>query len=168
MSAHATAIRGPAASAARPTAGWVVLAIEDLRLALPQRDVHQIELAADLKLSAAGEAWEAGWLLHKDGKSWPAYCFDGALRLLRPAPATRRVCVFFECTGEIRGLMCDHVWSLAADGDLDVEPVPGCMAAPRLLMTGLARYQGGVAVVTHAAALARLTSPLEPAHAESE
>src|SRR3990172_6916027 len=43
----------------RDIAGWAVLAIGAVRLALPQRDVRQIDLAADLKESAAGETADA-------------------------------------------------------------------------------------------------------------
>lgn len=171
MSTCATTVHKPAAPAARPTAGWMVLAIEDLRLALPQRDVRQIEIAAALKHSAAGDAREAGWLLRKDGKSWPAYCLDGTLRLLWSVPAARRVCMFFEGEDGMRGLLCDHVWSLAADGDLGVEPAPGCMAVPHSPVVGFARFQSGVALVTNAAALASYldtASQLERVHVKFE
>ena len=149
MNTRATAIREPAA---RPAAGWMVLAFEDLRLALPQRDVRLIEIAANLK--SADEARVAGWLPRKDGKSWPVHCLDGQLHLLSPTPATRRVCVFFEGEVGMRGLLCDRMWSLAADGDLGVEPAPGCMIVPRSPVVGFARFQSGVAVVANVAALA--------------
>lgn len=171
MSARATAVHEPAAPVARSAAGWMVLAIEDLRLALPQRDVRQIEIAAALRHSTAGDAREAGRLLHKDGKSWPAYCLDGTLHLLWPVPSARRVCVFFESEDGMRGLLCDHVWSLAADGDLGVEPAPGCMAVPHSPVAGFARFQGGVAVVTNATALASYlyaASQLEHVHVKFE
>ncbi len=154
MNSRATAIHNPAAPAARPAAGWMVLAIENLRMALPQRDVRQIEIAADLELSVAGEAREAGWLLREDGKYWPAYCLDGTLRLLWPVPASRRVCVLINDKDGMCGLLCDRVWSFAADGDLGVEPAPGCMAAPRSPIVGYARFQSGIAVVTNAIDLA--------------
>jgi hypothetical protein len=54
MSALATAVRD-AAPQARPIAGWMVLAIDGLRLALPQRDVRLIELLADLAPPTAGD-----------------------------------------------------------------------------------------------------------------
>jgi hypothetical protein len=54
MSALATAVRD-AAPQARPIAGWMVLAIDGLRLALPQRDVRLIELLADLAPATAGD-----------------------------------------------------------------------------------------------------------------
>jgi hypothetical protein len=134
-------------------AGWAVLAIGAVRLALRQRDVRQIDLVADLKLSAAGEGPEVGWLIRKSGASWPAYCLDEALALERPAPADRHLCVFFGAD-EVRGILCNQVWSLAADGDLVAEPLPGCMSGPRSPATGLARFEDGVALVTDAPALA--------------
>jgi len=77
----------PAPSASSTTAGWMVLALGDQQLALAQRDVRLIGLVSDLKLSAAGESPEVGWLQQKNGSSWPVYCFDEALQILNPAPA---------------------------------------------------------------------------------
>lgn len=148
MSAPAAAVREAVVSAAaRAAAGWMVLAIDHLRLALPQRDVRLIELVADLKSSAAGEAHEIGWLLREDGASWPVYCLDGALRLQRPAPDARRVCVFIETGSAVTGIACDHVWSLATDAELAVEPVPGCMTGTPSPISGFARYRDGVAMI---------------------
>jgi hypothetical protein len=138
--AHAT----PAAST---TAGWMVLALGDLRLAFPQRDIRLIGLATDLKLSAAGESPEVGWLLRKSGNSWPVYCFDEALNLQRPAPEGRHICVFFEAGGEMFGILSDRVWSLAADSDLAVEPLPACMTGLTSPVIGVARYQESVVAV---------------------
>lgn len=135
-------------------AGWVVLAIGALRLALPQRDVHQIEPVADLKESGAGEGLEVGWFLNDGAPSWPAYGLDEQLRLERPSAPERRLCVFTGARDEVRGIVCNRVWSLAADADLATEPVPGCMVGPRSPATGLAQFEGGVALVTDAAALA--------------
>jgi hypothetical protein len=146
------ALKFDPASAAVPVEGWLVLAIEELRLALPQSEALQIELATDLKVTDA-EGQEAGWLPRRTGKSWPAYCLDSALRVQRPAPAGRRLCVFLGTQDDTRGILCDRVWPLAADADLRAEPPPGCMNGPRSPATGLARFQDGVAVVTSAAAL---------------
>jgi hypothetical protein len=144
--------------------GWVVLAIGALRLALPQRDVRQIEPAADLKESAAGEGLEVGWFLRDGTRSWPAYGLDEQLRLERPAAPARRLCVFTATDDEVRGIVCNRVWSLAADADLGVEPVPGCMIGPRSPATGLARFDDGVALVSDGAALAAyLAFLMEPA-----
>jgi hypothetical protein len=140
------------ASAAVPVEGWLVLAIEELRLALPQSEALQIELAYDLKGADEGGP-EVGWLSRRTGKSWPAYCLDSALRVQRPAPAGRRLCVFFETQDDTRGILCDRVWPLAADADLRAEPPPGCMNGPRSPVISLARFQDGVAVVTSSAAL---------------
>ena len=147
----------PAPRFAPPTAaiaGWVVLAIGALRLALPQRDVRQIEPAADLKESAAGEQLEIGWFLRDGARSWPAYGLDEQLHLERPAAPGRRLCVFTGARDEVRGIVCNRVWSLAADADLGVEPVPRCMIGPRSPATGLAQFEGGAALVTNGTALA--------------
>jgi hypothetical protein len=133
-------------------AGWLVLAIGDLRLALPQGEARQIELASDLD-AQDGDRPEAGWLPRRTGAPWPAYNLDAALRAQRPAPAGRRLCVFFGTHEDVRGVLCDRVWPLAADADLQGEPMPGCMTGPLSPAAGLARFQGGVTLVTSAAAL---------------
>ncbi len=158
MSAPAAAAREEPSAAAVRAAGWVVLSIDGLRLALPQRDVRLIQLVADLKLSAAGEGHEVGWLLREAGDSWPAYCLDGALRLQRPAPDARRVCVFCEAEGAVLGIVCDRLWSLATDAELAVEPVPGCMTGAPTPVVGFARYQEGIAIVLGTTALVRYLS----------
>jgi len=141
-------------AAATVTAGWMVLALGDQQLAIPQRDVRLIGLAADLKLSAAGEALEVGWLLQKSGNSWPVYCFNEALQILRPAPPDRHVCVFFEAGGEILGILSDRVWSLAADTDMAVQPLPACMTGLPSPVVGVSYYQQKVVAVLGATEIA--------------
>jgi hypothetical protein len=142
-------------------AGWLVLAIGELRLALPQGDARQIELASDLDLQD-GDGGEVGWLLGRGEARWPAYNLDAGLRVQRPAAAERRLCVFFGAREDTRGLLCDRVWSLASDDDLHHAPLPGCMTGPLSPASGIARFQDGVAVVTSAGALgAYLNSVLD-------
>jgi hypothetical protein len=133
-------------------AGWLVLAIGELRLALPQSEARQIELATDLD-ARDDEGLEAGWLRRRSGHSWPAYNFDAALRLQRYVPAGRRLCVFFGTREDARGILCDRVWPLESDADLRCEPLPGCMTGSLSPAAGLARFGDGVAVTTSAQAL---------------
>src|SRR5262245_41655543 len=144
------------------TAGWLVMSIGQLRLALPQREAFQIELAADLETSAL-QGQEVGRFRRRTGEPWAAYSLDPDLRVERPAPAERHLCVFFGTRQAARGILCSRVSSLAADGDLRVEPQPGCMAGPRSPAIGLARLEDGVAVVTSAAALDAYLDYLEEA-----
>jgi hypothetical protein len=145
-------LKADPARAAVPVEGWLVLAIGELRLALPQSEALQIELASDLEEADPG-APQLGWRARRTGGPWPAYCLDPALRLQRPAPPERHLCVFFGTQDDARGILCDRVWPLAADADLRAEPLPGCMSGSRSPATGLARFQDGVVVVTSAAAL---------------
>ncbi len=145
-----------------------MLAIGAVRLALPQRDARQIELASDLKESAAGEEREIGWFIRKNGPSWPAYSLDESLRLERPASAGRKLCVFLD-VGEdaARGMLCNRVWSLAADADLGIEAVPRCMTGVRSPAVGLAQFDGTAALVTDRTTLiSYLDFLLEVGHGE--
>ena len=149
--------------------GWTVLAIDELLLALPQRDVHQFELASDLEAPAANLAQAAGQFIAGRNTSWPVYSLDGSLQLQRAVPEARRICVFFETEGQTTGLMCDRVWSLAEDADLVVEPMPGCVKGPPSPATGLAQFQDRIAMVTNRAALSfYLAHLLEQTHVECD
>jgi hypothetical protein len=161
MTTPARAARAPLAAVPAPAAGWLVLAIDDLRLALPQQDVRLIGLAADLKPSAGGEGPETGWLLHEDGDSWPAYSLSGGLHLQRPAPAARRVCVFFETAQAVIGLVCDKLTSLATDTELRVQSLPGCMTGLPTPIRHVARHEDGIVAVTSAADLAGYLAGLQ-------
>lgn len=144
-------------------AGWAVLAVGTLRLALPQRDVRQIDLVGDLQAPAAGGGPEIGRRIRDGGRPWPAYCLDAHLRLQLPAPAQRRICVFFGLEDGVRGILCDRVWSLAADADLVIEPLPGCFEGARSPATGLARFEQHVVLVTDGGALAAYLVEFEEA-----
>lgn len=141
----------PAVTAAT---GWLLLDIEDRRLALPQRDVRQIELAVDLEPATASGSLEAGWFVRRDGDSWPAYSLDAALQLQQPAPTGQKVCVFVEAAGQHFGLLCNRVSPVHAGDDLKVEPVPGCIVRAHSPIVGFARVGSGLTVVTHGDALA--------------
>ena len=140
--------------AATPATGWLLLELDDRRLALPQRDVRQIVLAVDLKPAMASDSREAGWFVSRHGDTWPAYSLDAALQLQQPAPAGQKVCVFVEATGQRFGLLCNRVSPLHADDDLNVETVPGCLARTHSPIVGFARVGSGLAVVIHGDALA--------------
>jgi hypothetical protein len=160
------AARHPALRDTRPSlgiAGWAVLAVGTVRLALPQRDVRQINLVGDLEMPAAGDGLEVGWRIRDDGRSWPAYSLDTRLRLESPAPAQRRLCVFFGPGDDVRGVLCDRVWSLAADGDLVIEPLPGCFAGARSPAIGLAQFEKQVALVTDCGALTAYLAEIQEA-----
>jgi len=149
--------------------GWAVLAIGELWLALPQRDVRQFELASELEAPEASLAQAAGQFMARSDKSWPAYSLDGSLQLQRAVPEARRICVFFETEGQTRGLLCDRVWSLADYTDLIVEPMPGCIKGPPSPATGLAQFRGQIAIVTNRGALsAYLAYLLVQDHVECE
>ncbi len=147
--------------------GWAVLALDELRLALPQRDVRQFELAADLEAPKDNLPQASGQLTAGRGELWPVYRLDSSLQLTRAADGSRSLCVFFQADGPTRGLLCDRVWSLSEDADLVVEPMPGCLKGPPSPATGLARFQDRIAMVTNRVALSHyLAQLLGEAHAE--
>lgn len=149
--------------------GWLLLAIDGLRLALPQREIRLIALAGSLTTPAHHDTPEIGMLVREDGTPWPVYALDGALALEGRDSNTRRHCVFFESGGVVLGLLCDRLWSLAADARLLPEPVPGCLRVRRSPITGFARHRDGLVAVTGAADLASyLDFLMESRHGSDE
>ncbi len=147
--------------------GWAVLAIDQLRLALPQRDLLQFELASDLEAPGADLVPATGRFMAGGDESWPVYGLDESLQLQRAELGARSLCVFFEAEGQTRGLLCDRVWSLAEDAALVVEPVPGCIQGPPSPTTGLAQFQGRIAMVTDRTAISAYLAYLqEQTHVE--
>ncbi len=167
MTSAATSVRADAAP--ESIAGWAVLAIDELWLALPQRDVRQFQLASDLETAGTDMAKAVGQLVASNGESWPAYNLDGSLKLQQAVPEARGVCIFFEREGRTFGLLCDRVWPLEGDTDLTVDPMPGCIKSRSSPITGLTQFQNRIAMVTNGAALSSyLAYLLEQDHVERE
>jgi len=129
------------------SAGWLVLAIDDLRLALPQTDVRQVTLASDLEGVEGDESRGLRRLKRPRGKPWLACHLDHNLRPER-SPGARRLCVFFGASDGVLGLLCTHTWLLAAASDLRVEPVPRCLIEGPTPIIGMAFFQEAMAVVS--------------------
>jgi hypothetical protein len=144
----------PDSPAVHVAAGWLVMAIDNLRVVLPQKEVREIGLVADLTPPETSDDPEIGYAASESGDAWPAYSLSGALDPQTEVPPSRRFCVFFWHAGVTLGLACDRIWSLANDSELQVEPLRACMRGLRTPITGIARYNDELATVTDAAALA--------------
>lgn len=130
-------------------AGWAVLSVDQLRLALPQRDMVSLELAGTLS-NDTRQPPQAGRLVLENGE-WPAYALDAAL-LPQPG-AARRLCVFFRARADVLGVLCDALVLLPADSDLVAETLPGCMISVHSPVLGYALRDARVIAVTSAQAL---------------
>lgn len=146
--------------------GWVLLSLDSLTLALPQKDVKLIELFSALQVAVEGEA-EAGWY-RKGNEIWPSYCLDHRLILQPHKARSRRFCVFFEVAGETTGILCDMVKLLPSDDDLEVQRVPRCIANPRSPILSISLFDEVVVAVTRGASLTSYLSQLERDYAETE
>jgi len=147
----------PATSSSRgPTSvpGWAVLDVGPQSVAIPQGEVHRVELAADLVRTSSGEEAGVGCLKGEDDSYWPAYSLDEALGLEEPAVPERRLCVFVVLKDAICGILCDNVRFLDSDDNLSIRPVPGCMPCLGSFARGLASLKGGVVLVTDSEVLA--------------
>lgn len=140
------------ASTAPDVPGWLVLSIDKVRVALPQKDVKTIELVSALDVAVEGEM-EAGWL-EQDGKMWPAYGVDEQLNLRPEVPKTRRFCVMLREGDKLIGFLADQVRLLPADEDIAVSDLPGCLIVEDSPLGGLSLLDGDVVAAMRPGALA--------------
>lgn len=143
-------------------AGWALLTMDGVTLALPQRSIATIELTAALQPAEDGGN-EIGRFAHETER-WPVYCLDRHFALKPAREETTRVCVLFRAGGRTLGLAGAQVSLLAADADLTVPPLPTCLTQPGSPVVGLALHRDRIVAVTHAQALAEYLNSPEIAH----
>ena len=150
-------------SAPAPTpatlAGWALLIMDGLTLALPQKDIVTIELTTALQ-PAERDGNEIGWLV-QNAQRWPVYCLDRHCALVSALAGSARVCVLLKSEERIFGLAGTQISLLAADADLSVPPLPACLARPGSPFMGLALHNDIIVAVAHAQALANYLASLE-------
>ena len=151
MNAHTQ--RAPSQSPAAATlAGWALLTMDGVRLALPQKDIVTIGLVAAL-LPAQDAVNAIGCFVH-NGERWLVYCLD---RCFVPVPmlaTTARVCVLVRVQERIFGLVGTQVVLLASNADLEVQPLPACLVQSGSPLAGLALHNDGIVLSVHASLLA--------------
>lgn len=166
-----------AAPAPLTLAGWALLTMDGVTLALPQKDIVTIELVSALQPVQDGGN-EIGWFA-QDAQRWPVYCLDRGFALAPTLAPAVRVCVLFRCNSytpplpalspsvrgnvnELRtlGLAGTQVSLLAADADLSVPPLPTCLARPGSPLAGLALHRDAIVAVVHAQPLGLYLSTL--------
>lgn len=125
----------------------VVLAIDTLRLILPQVDIRTVESISDVKL-ADKMPNSVGWIKYL-GQAWPVFCFSDELVLLDAIPGTRRACVMLAFNGAYLGLLCDDARVLVNFSRQNFA-VPAAMSAHSSPLTGLIQYEQGLACLSDA------------------
>lgn len=118
--------------------GWALLTIDDIKLAVPQKDIVTIGLVSVLQPAQdVGNA--IGWFLHNEERRL-VYCLD---RNLVPVPMltkTARVCVLVRTHERIFGLVGTQVVLLASNADLLVQPLPSCLVQSGSPLAGFALH----------------------------
>mgnify|MGYP000359591539 CR=1 FL=1 len=160
MNAVARAIPVPAPAPTPATlAGWALLIMDGLTLALPQRDIVTIELTTALQ-PAGHDGNEIGWLV-QNAQRWPVYSLDRHCALALTLAESVRVCVLLKSEKRTFGLAGTQISLLADDADLSVPPLPACLARPGSPFMGLALHNDVIVAVAHAQALADYLASLE-------
>jgi hypothetical protein len=156
------AVLKPAAPVQTP--GWVVLVIDDLKLALPQRDVRTIDVVSALEVATDGDA-VAAWLVHNDAR-WPAYDVDEQLSPRSTTPTRRRFCVFLHDGDALAGILCDAVSLLVADADLVMASIPAALIEPHSPVRWAGLADGQMLAATRGDLLLAYLTSLEIGHDE--
>lgn len=139
--------------------GWLVLSIDNMRLAVPQKDVKTVELASTLDVAVEGEA-EAGWL-EQDGKMWPVYGVDEYLSLQAVVPRSRRFCIMLHTGDKLVGFLCDQVRMLPSDNDLNLQDMPGCLVNDSSPLRWISLFEGKVVAVAKSGGLTAYMAEME-------
>lgn len=121
------------------------LAIDELSLLLPQRQIELLEPVLEVRYAEEGFGW-----IEMEGEPLPVYCLSQQLALLHPPPPQRQICALLDRPGGLFGLLCDE---LDLMGSLHSVPLPPAMHLPGTPISGLARYKQRVFCITSAQAL---------------
>lgn len=125
-------------------AHFVVLAIGQVRIALPERDIRTLELVNALQPVAHGSSVGA---IALEGSDWPIFGLSEELDPLSELPEGCRVCVLMEVEGRRFGLACDDVRDVRSD-QVRLAALPACMASAESPVKQLAISGDNVFCVT--------------------
>ena len=115
------------------TAGrYAVLTMDNLRLLVPQHQVHALEPGFDALRS---EGDETRWIAVAGARS-PVYCLSEDLKPIHEVPASRHICVLLNIGAGLFGVLCDQVVMLEQAG-LEILPLPECMRTLNTPLQGL-------------------------------
>lgn len=118
--------------------GWALLTIDDVKLAVPQRDIVTIGLVSALQQAQdVGNA--IGWFMHNEERRL-VYCLDRNLVPVSLLAKAARVCVLVRTYERIFGLIGTQVVLLPSNADLLVQPLPSCLVQSGSPLTGFALH----------------------------
>ena len=133
---------------------YALLSIGGYALLLPQSEIRTLASIQDISLVGQRASGMVGWLPF-EGRRWPVYCLDAALRPLPHLSPGQRLCALVKLNTSYFGLVCAHV-AIVPSSEVRIWPVPAAMAMPDSPLQGLSWHADSVALVSTAAALAAL------------
>ena len=142
--------------------GWLLLAVDGLKIAISQAESTSIELVSSLDVSLDDEV-QAGWFAH-EGRSWPVYALDRRLALQPGAGAGKRFCVMLRASDGLVGLLCDEVRILPSGEDLVLTDIPACMENPSSPLDRMALFEDQIIFVARKAATAGFITGAASSH----
>ena len=152
-----------AAAVSATLAGWALLTMDGVQLAVPQKDIVTIGLVMDLQFAQQDGGKEIGWFV-QHAERWPVYCLDRHFVLAPMLAKVARVCMLFRSADHTFGLAGTQVLLLANDDDLVVQPLPACLARLGSPLNGLALHRNEIVMSARGSALTDLLIYLESSH----
>ena len=130
-------------------AGWALLIMDGLTIAVAQKDIVTIEIVSSLRPTEQDDN-KIGWFVANGLDRWPVYCLNRYFATMPALAQSSRVFILMRSKDHTFGLAGTQVSLLADDADLLVTPLPVCLASPGSPLIGLALYRDGVVAVIQA------------------
>ena len=128
----------------------VVLAIDGLKLIVPQADIRTVESISDVVV--ADKMPKTVGAINYRGQRWPVVCLSNELLLLDVIPASRRACVMLAFGGNFLGLLCDDA-KVLVNFTQQSFAIPASMRTHESPIIGLIQYEQALACLSDASHL---------------
>lgn len=134
---------------------YALLTLDQRTLLMPQSEIRTLESVLDIH-TGHPPVQAVGWLSFEQ-QDCPVYGMDAALAPLSEVPVSQRICVLLTLSQGYFGLLCSDIATLPGSA-VEFRPLPAAMATPNTPLRALALFEGRVALVSTAMALAAYLS----------
>lgn len=134
-------------------AGYVMLVIDELKLLIPQAQISSLELSIAMEIDTS-DALTAGYFQFEN-QSWPVFCFNNNLDVLKSVPEARKVCILLQTETDYFALLCDQALLIKPEV-IQLQALPEVMTTNEMPLSALAILDDEIISISSAENLARL------------